>query len=132
MKYRGTQYAQALVESLERAPAAERRIRARRFFSILARNGDWRELPEILRHAERMVRVRSGVRTVEIKSSAPLSAAVRMEIRKLLDSKALIRETVEPRLLAGLTMLIDEDVFIDASAASRLGHLFPRRAPQAV
>ena len=129
MKHSRTQYASALVESLEGAPAAERRNRARRFFSILVRNGDWRELPAILRHAERLSRVRAGVRTVEVKSSASLSPAVRTEIKTLMGPRALITESVEPQLLAGLTMLIDQDVFVDASAASRIRHLFPRRAP---
>lgn len=65
-----------------------------------------------------------GITEADIASAAPLSAERRRAIGRSLGKKAVVSETVDPRLLGGIRILIDDELLIDATASRRLADMF--------
>lgn len=126
MKYSTVQYAESLIAALAGKPERKRKVIIRRFLAILRKNRDMRRLDFILASAERQWLKERGLAKVAIASASPLNKSVRDEIVKVLDRKAITAQSVEPQLLAGIRILIDDDLLIDASARRALSRLFAR------
>jgi F0F1-type ATP synthase delta subunit len=120
MRYTTRQYAEALLESLEGKADKDREVILARFMSVLRRSGDARRLNEILVRYEEVFLKARGMVKVTLESASALPAAVKKEIEKALGKPIELIETIEPKLLAGLRILLDDRILIDASALRRL------------
>ncbi len=121
MKYPAHIYAKALVEVLG-GPDAERakeRI-AENFIALIRKNGDEMHLRKILEEASRMSRGRSGLREVVIDSARTLTEAQRKEIGRVLGKEDIIVERVDPSLVAGIRITVNEELQFDGSLARKL------------
>lgn len=125
MKYTARQYGEALFVSLKEKSGAERKAILKKFLSILRRNRDMHSLGLILKEAEERLLKEENIRKVDVESAAPLSENIRKEIENIMRKNILLKERVNPDLLAGIKMLMDGEILIDATAKRRLDKLFP-------
>lgn len=118
------QYAQALVVALRGKTERQRKQIAGHLFRRLLRARALKHLDRILAEATRMERREKGAVLADIRSAAPLGARPRRAIKQALGRKSAVTETTDPRLLAGVRILINEETLIDATALRRLTTLF--------
>lgn len=124
MRHAPAQYAEALFEALEGASPEARKERIARFLRLLERERAKHLLRKVLIRYEKIFLRRKGLRKVDVESARPLSDAVRKDIEDALESPVLLTETVNPELLAGVRITLDDSVLIDASAKSKIANLF--------
>jgi F0F1-type ATP synthase delta subunit len=127
MKYTPSQYAAALTDALESAAPEARRDILRRFMRILARNKDTRRLGAILRQVARRSLAARGLRKVSVTSASPLPPRTKKDIEAALGTGALWEEAVDPAILGGVRILVDDELLIDATARRRLDRMFAGR-----
>lgn len=126
MKYRVTQYAEALHAVLRDAPAGKHKEIMRRFAEMLARHRMSGKSDFIVAAYEKIVLRESGMRKVKIETATPVRAPLKKEIEGILGKKILLEEEVNPELLAGVKILVDDELLIDASAKRQLGRIFEK------
>lgn len=126
MKYRITQYAEALHGALKAAPASKRREIMRRFAALLTRHRMSGKSDLVVAAYEKIVLQESGMRKVSIASAAPVTEQLKKEIGGILGKKILIKEETHPELLAGIKILIDNELLIDASAKRQMERIFQK------
>jgi F0F1-type ATP synthase delta subunit len=148
MKYLPSHYAKALYEALEgqdkegSGGIAGKGGRAdgamlKRFAGIVRKNGDGKSLNTILARYEKIYLEKKGLKKIEIESASPISAAIKAEIEKAgggtahgaiaggaSSDKVLLSEKVNPDLLAGIKLLVNDTLLIDASGRTRINKLF--------
>lgn len=124
MKYNISQYASAFVAALEDKSTHERADMIRRFLSVVRKNKDWPRIGRILQEVERQSLRKQGMRKVGVESTASLSHEWRKEIEKVFGKKLVLEEKIKPELLAGVKILVDGELLIDASAKRRLDLTF--------
>src|SRR3989344_5780051 len=124
MKYSPRQYAQAIYAALEREKEKQRPESWKKILLILRRNGDMNKLPAILRSFEKVYLEEEGLQKVEIETVSPLGSDLEKEIKNVLGKKLLLNKKINPKLLAGLTIMINDEILIDGSAKRRLDRIF--------
>lgn len=130
MRYTAAQYATALCSLLKGKSPREQKLVLARFPVLLRAHGAWGRREKILVAVGVQELKETGRQKIEISSAAPISAAAKREIVQALGSKkkALVQEKIKPDLLAGVQILINDEVLIDASAAHMLSELFGKDA----
>ncbi|MBI3442193.1 MAG: F0F1 ATP synthase subunit delta [Candidatus Sungbacteria bacterium] len=126
MKYRIAQYAEALHAALKDAPASKQKQIMRRFAALLARHRMSGKSDSVVAAYEKIVLRENGVRKVKIESAAPVSEQLKKEIGQILGKEVLIEEKTRPDLLAGVKILVDGELLIDASAKRQLERIFQK------
>lgn len=116
------QYAIFLYEITREKSEIQKTIKG--FIGILAKNNDLGRIDEIIREFEAYEKKQRGIREVELISAKPLSSAVKNQITELVKERgeAEIKETVNPDLLGGITLIIG-DMMIDGSLRNKLREL---------
>lgn len=123
MKYSVKQYASALNLALKGKDGSERKKATKRFLDILRKNRDGGKLSRILKELEIQHLHSSGLNKVRIEAASPLSRKVKSEIEEIFGKKLHLEEKINPELLAGLRILVNDEFFVDASAKSRIGEI---------
>lgn len=126
MRYSIQHYAAALLEALEKKSEREKKEIIKRFFTVLQKHSAFPRLPYILKEIERGSLKRLRLRKVFIESAGEISSEIKHEIKKSFDDKVFLQEKINPKLLAGIRILIDDEVLIDASGKRRLQRLFKK------
>ncbi len=124
MKYKPKQYAEALFDALSGAKEGEEHALIGNFATTVRKNKDWARLPLIVKQFEKIYREKHGLTKLEVESAHPLTEKTKEELEKAVGKKVLFEEKVNPKLLAGLRILIDDSTFIDASALRHINNLF--------
>lgn len=120
MKYSIHQYAEALLLALEDKNKQERREVTGRFLEVLREKRDWAKLAQIIKTLELLYLKKAGFHKIVLESAAPAGAKIKSEVKKILGEKIVIEEKVCPELMAGIRILVDGELFIDASAKRSL------------
>ena len=123
MKYTPEIYARAVREAIDEAPAGERDKVFKRFVQAVARKGDARKLPAVVRELERSDVHAKGGRMVTIEFARPLGGGT-SKFRNLLKSEDCLENQINPDLIAGARITIDEERELDFSLARRLNKMF--------
>ena len=124
MRYQESIYAKALLRALEEKDESEIKKILKNFMAILLKNNDFSHLNSILGKVEKLYLTEEGVEKIYVESASPLSKNLREEIESALGKKVLINEKVRPNLLAGVRIILNEEILIDATAAQRLAKIF--------
>ncbi|HEY4510502.1 MAG TPA: F0F1 ATP synthase subunit delta [Candidatus Paceibacterota bacterium] len=124
MRYQESIYAKALLRALEEKDESEIKKILKNFMAILLKNNDFSHLNSILGKVEKLYLTEEGVEKIYVESASPLSKNLREEIESALGKKVLINEKVRPGLLAGVRIILNEEILIDATAAQRLAKIF--------
>lgn len=126
MRYSIRQYAEALLLALEDKNRRERREVIGRFLVVLRKKRDGAKLTQIIKTLELLQLKKEGLHKVVLESASPPGLKIKTEVEKILGKKIFIEERINPELMAGIRILVDEEIFIDASAKRRLDVLFPK------
>lgn len=130
MKYPATIYAKALVEVLADAGKAgvkdEPRF-AENFLALVRRNGDEMHLRKILDDASRFARGKSGVRKVTVESARALSPKQKDAVATFIKADDIVEERVDPELIAGIRIILDDELQFDGSLKKKLAGAFGSR-----
>lgn len=124
MKRSPSQYALALYEALQDSEVSNRKKTISGFLKLLEKNRSTKLLRRILVQYEKVYLAKKGLRKVEIESARKLPNSVINHLESIFHSKVLISEKHNPELLAGLTLLLDDSLYIDASAKTKINSLF--------
>lgn len=127
MHYSVSHYGLALKEALKGKSEKERKEILKRFLLLLRKNHASSKIARILQKYEFFLLKESGLSKIVLESPNPISAEVRREINKAMGGKAALQEKINLELLGGITILINDEVLIDASASRQLEKLFARR-----
>lgn len=119
MKYSPRLYAQALA-------AAKGKEVIPNFLKLLRKNGDERLLPKIVAEAEKLILVKSGRRKVVIESARPLSDQQKKLLHKALKPGDVVEEKISPELVAGVKIIVNNELQFDATLARKLKKMFDK------
>ena len=124
MKYRSSQYAQALYVATEGKSEAEQKKIIKRFVELLVRHRVIGKAHAISAAYEKLALQKRGERLVQIETATPASEKLKQEIRTVLGKNIYIKERVNPQVLGGVKMLVDDEILIDASVKRQLERMF--------
>ncbi|HVS79896.1 MAG TPA: F0F1 ATP synthase subunit delta [Candidatus Paceibacterota bacterium] len=127
MRYSARQYAEALHKALEEKKGGERAEALTRFAALIRRNGDKSLLERILIQYERIDLEKSGTVKAEVETPEALAPHVRREIEKAIGKPVMLMEKSDPSLIAGIRILLNDTLRIDASARTMIAGLFSPR-----
>lgn len=119
MKYAPHIYAKALVEVLE-DPRVKTETATKNFIALVRKNGDEAHVRKILEEASRFSRGRDGIRKVTIASARALTAAQDADVRRFLEKGDVVEKRIEPDLVAGVKIIIDDELQFDGSLKKKL------------
>lgn len=124
MRYTIQQYGQTLAEALAKKSSDAQRQIIRRFLKILQRQRALPLLPQIMRRCEQALLRAAGARALTITSASALRPRTREEILRLTPQGFIAAERVNPNILAGMQIIIDNEILIDASGSRMIKKLF--------
>jgi F0F1-type ATP synthase delta subunit len=124
MKYALKNYGQALAEAILEDRNSQQGDVARNFMKMLGKNGDEVHAEKILREAERILRKADGIRSVVFESARPLGAAQERSLGAFSKPGDVVSRRIDPRLIAGVRVLIDDEREFDGSLKGKLDKLF--------
>jgi F0F1-type ATP synthase delta subunit len=123
MKYRTADYGKALAEAIRDGKAKDSDLQ-KNFLGLVRKNGDEARLPAILAHAEMILRRGTGERKLVVESARPLSPAARKTLQKIIQPKDAVEEKLNPDLVAGVRITVNEEMQWDGSLARKIQKLF--------
>ena len=126
MRYRVAQYAEALHAVLKNKPVSEQKKIMRRFIAMLARHRMIGKIGLVVAAYEKKVLHEAGARKVRIETPDPISEQLKKEIGTILGKKVYFEEITNPKLVAGIKILVDNELLIDASAKRQLERIFTK------
>jgi F-type H+-transporting ATPase subunit delta len=118
-KYTAKQYAAALFDSLQEKGAKTDAV-VKSFAKILVANYDRALLPKIAMQLAKLERATLGRHDVVLTSARPLTTGVISEIKKKVGENSGITEVVDPSVLGGLKILINDELVIDGTVKGRI------------
>ncbi len=125
MRYQARLYASALAELAGRPMKAEEEKKLRQnFLSAVRKNGDTHQLPAIIAETERLLRQRSGRRKVVLETARPLTPAMQAPLARLFHKDDDIEVRVNPELVAGVKVTMDDEKQFDGSLKRKIDKLF--------
>ena len=129
MKYRPEQYAKALFAACHEKSDAEQKKIIKRFTDLLVRHQAMGKTHAICAAYEKLELRNKGMRSVRLETASLASEKLKNEIHRVLGKNIHIKEVVNPDLLGGLKILIDDEILIDASARRQMEELFIKKPP---
>ena len=122
-RYTAKQYATALFDALADAKAGERDSVVRRFAQTVVKNYDRAQLPKIMMQLKKLERAKAGRHEVVLTSARPLTREIVSEIKHKVGNSSGITEIVDPEVLGGLKVLINDELVIDGTYKTRVARL---------
>ena len=124
MKYTQKQYARIFLSACERKTEEEQKKIVRLFFRVLKKNRDYQKRDAIFREIEKQHLKNERKKKVVVQSASALSKNIKKEIVDILGKKILYAESIKRNLGAGIKILIDDEVLVDATARGQISKLF--------
>ncbi|MBI2098799.1 F0F1 ATP synthase subunit delta [Candidatus Uhrbacteria bacterium] len=122
MKYKVRDLAALLISLTDGAARKELPEMIDKFLAYLKSINGARMLPAIMAAFDKEWNKKYAVAQVEVSSAKPLPENFGKDIKKILGKETEILETVDPALLGGIKLKID-DLLIDASLKARIENL---------
>jgi len=124
MKYPSHIYAHALAEVVADPKARNSDEIVARFIAIVQRNGDMPHLRKIVEEAARFARGKGGIRKVTIESARMLTAKQEKEVAHFLTAGDVTERKIDPSLIAGIRLIVDDEMQFDGSLRGKLDNVF--------
>lgn len=125
MKYTAATYAKAFTAALSDEKAPSEASLAKNFMSLLKWTRDIKFRDKIMEVLEEAIVRAKGGRYVTIETPLPLSPYQAKQIRTIFTSKDLVKDSINPDLIAGIRIIINREIELDASMKRKLSKLFP-------
>ena len=124
MKYPTSAYAKALVEAIGDVKEKDKEAIVKNFLALLRKNGDDAHLAKILGEAERFMREKQGTRKLTVESARPIGTFVKALLKNIAKPGDLFEEKINPELVAGIKILVNDELEFDGSLKGKLDKLF--------
>ena len=124
MRYSPKQYAESWWDLKREPEGKDNQGLMNKFLRVIQKRGDWKKIGLILREIEKLYLISSHTLKVDIESPVPLSSSIKDKIISILGKPVLFREKIEPELLAGVKILINNETLIEATAKRKLDEMF--------
>jgi F0F1-type ATP synthase delta subunit len=133
MKYSTHLYSKALAEVIAAAkpvaatkPAHEVRqtLIAKNFLALVRKNGDEAHLRRILEEAGKLVCAKEGTQKVILETARTLGRAQKESLQSFVKKGDVIEEKINPELVAGVRIIVDDEMQFDGSLRGKLDRLF--------
>lgn len=119
-------YAEAFVKTLAGRHVSETVIE--RFIASIRKHNDWARRNNIIRACEKKMRQRDGKELITIESARELSLAQREKLSLAWKGKNQdIEYRINPSLIAGVKIVIDEEKQFDGSLRRKLDKMFSEK-----
>jgi F0F1-type ATP synthase delta subunit len=124
MKYAPKLYAKALAEVAagHLSPAKEKEI-IQNFTKAVMDRGGRKQWPKIVAAAEQALREKEGLRKVTVESARPLKDA-QSDLKGFIRKEDVLEEKVDPEIIAGIKITLDDARQFDGSLSRKLNRLF--------
>ncbi len=126
MKYTTKQYANSLLSALEGKSAKAQGEAIGKFLKILARNGDAQKRNQIMAEVKRVHLKKNKIHEVRVEMAANPPATLKKDLESALGKNIIFEDVLNPKLLGGIKILIDDETLIDASVRTQLDRMFAR------
>lgn len=127
MRYRASQYAEALWSALEeKSEVAQKKI-IKRFGELLAVHQATGKARAIYAAYEKLELAKQGMRSVHLETVNPASDKLKKEIHTALGKNVHIKEIVNPNMIGGIKILVDDEILIDGSVRRQINHMFIKK-----
>ncbi len=122
MKYPAHAYGKALLDLLEEYPERESEI-IKGFWKTISASGDVAHAEKIFSSMKTMIARREGKAEIKVYSARPLSESNKKSIEDAFGGKARIESVVLPEIIAGIKMIVNGTVVVDATLKTKLRSL---------
>jgi F0F1-type ATP synthase delta subunit len=123
MKYKTQHYAEALYGALKGKTALEQKEILKRFIRTLDKNKDRSKLNLILRNVEKEYLKSSGLCKIDLETVDGATESLKENIKSVV-GQAIFTEKKNKDLGAGVKMLVNDHILIDATAENYLRKIF--------
>ena len=117
------QYAVALFESYTEAKPSEQDMVLKTFAAILAKNYDRGLFPKIAMQLKKLEQSRAGAYEVVVTSARPLDRSILKQIGEKVGKNSRIEEVIDPFVLGGMKVLINDEIIIDGTYKTRISKM---------
>jgi len=124
MKYSPALYAQALSETLDASDKNKHAAILGRFAAIIHKHGDMAHAENILNALCANLIKKAGGRMVQIEFARPQSSETAKNLKKYFLPTDVISTHINPELVAGIRVTIDNEMQYDGSLIRKLNKLF--------
>ena len=124
MKYSIQTYGKALAEVVAEAKGKNPETIVVNFLKLIQKNGDEAHLRQIVEEGARYARRNLGIRKVTVESARKLSSAQEAEINKFIKSGDIVEEKIDPELIAGIRIILNDELQFDGSLRGKLEKIF--------
>jgi F0F1-type ATP synthase delta subunit len=130
MKYHPTHYATAFARAYARTAElhgrdAEKRGNelVKKFARVIEKNGDLRHFPKIITAIERGLHAGAGTKKITFVTARP-SERIRAAFRHLIGTKDTVEEKVDPSIVGGVKVLVNDEIQFDGTLKRKIDKLF--------
>jgi len=124
MKLTPKQYAISLYETTKGASNEEAEKLIKNFVDLLRLNNSLSMEKRIIEEYEAYCRKQKGISKLHIRSAAKLDPSTVSDIVKHFSGQVEIEEEVDPQLIGGISVTINDDTLIDGSVKKKLETLY--------
>ncbi len=123
MKYSSKTYAKALVELIsEKKSPADVKKHLAGFLDFLAKNGDMKKAKEIISLTENLWYKKTGKRKITLETAHKISK--KNILKDFFQDGDMVAEKVNPELIAGIKVVVNNEKQLDFSLKSKLEQIF--------
>jgi F0F1-type ATP synthase delta subunit len=120
MKYNYKIYARALVSALDEAQdLAQKEKIIKNFLALIQKNKDTRQLKKIIDFASKIIYKKEGRQKIILETARPQNNLKNL-FQKFFSEKDIIEEKINPNILAGIRIVINDEKELDFSFKKRL------------
>jgi F0F1-type ATP synthase delta subunit len=120
MKYNYKIYVKALVSALDEAQdLAQKEKIIKNFLSLIQKNKDTRQLKKIIDFASKIIYKKEGRQRIILETARPQNNLKNL-FQKFFNEKDIIEEKINPNILAGIRIVINDEKELDFSFKKRL------------
>lgn len=123
MKYSPLHYAKAFAKAVAAHPHEKEKL-VKNFVKLIERNGDTRQGVKILAATEKLLRPVTGAKSITFVTARPSPEPLKKSFHKLLRTHDVVRESIDPSLIGGVKILVNEEEQFDGSLRRKLDKLF--------
>ena len=125
MKYSSTIYAKAFAETAaEHRGAAEEAKFIQNFLAIIRKNGDAPQIKKIVAETEKSFREKIGGRKITIETARETKKFPHKFLKHFLKTGDAVEEKINPDLVAGMKITINDTEQFDGSLKRKIDKLF--------
>lgn len=124
MHYSPTLLAKAFLASAKETEKNKHAVITQRFIKVAAKYGGQDYLLKTLKEIERLNRKEHGDKNISLHTARPLSKKLMVSVSSLFKKTDKMQAKIDPTLIAGIKIVIDDELSIDNTLKRKLQKLF--------